>query len=99
MAPAPFITRVRSARKLGEEAAKKAADRADQDAPGFSERALEHIRVTMLAAAPGAHLRGEDIVNAAKVAGIRPRMIAPSAPSSQRPSAWASLSLWGSRPG
>ncbi|MDH4417681.1 MAG: hypothetical protein QE485_10685 [Acidovorax sp.] len=72
MAPAPFITRVRSARKLGAEAAKKAADRADQDAPGFSERALEHIRVTMLAAAPGAQLRGEDIVNAAKVAGIRP---------------------------
>jgi hypothetical protein len=67
-----FITRARSARKLGEEAANKAADRADNAEPGFSTRALEHIRQTMLAAAPSAQLRGEDIVNAAKVAGIRP---------------------------
>jgi hypothetical protein len=70
--PIPFITRTRMARKLGEEAANKAADRADQDAPGFSERALEHIRKTILTAAPDAQLRGEDIVNSAKVAGIRP---------------------------
>lgn len=70
--PIPFITRTRMARKLGEEAANKAAERADQDAPGFSEHALEHIRKTMLAAAPDAQLRGEDIVNSAKVAGIRP---------------------------
>lgn len=75
--PVPFITRTRMARKLGEEAASKAADRADQEVPGFSERALEHIRKTMLAAAPGAQLRGEDIVNAAKVAGIRLGFIEP----------------------
>ncbi len=67
-----FITRVRSARKLGEEAAQAAVDRAEQKDPTFSERAYEHIRKTMLAAAPGQRLRGEDIVNAAKVAGIRP---------------------------
>lgn len=67
-----FITRVRSARKLGEEAANRAADRADCEVPGFSTRALEHIRTTMLAADPAAKLRGEDIVNSAKVAGIRP---------------------------
>lgn len=67
-----FITRVRSARKLGAEAAQKAVDRAESEGPGFSERALEHIRTTMQTAAPGAQLRGEDIVNAAKVVGIRP---------------------------
>jgi hypothetical protein len=71
--PIPFITRIRMARKLGEEAANKAAERADQDAPGFSEHALEHIRRTMLSAPSGTQFRGEDIVNAAKVAGIRPR--------------------------
>lgn len=67
-----FITRVRSARKLGAEAAQKAADRADSEGPGFSERALEHIRQTMSRAAPDERIRGEDIVNLAKVAGIRP---------------------------
>lgn len=67
-----FITRVRSARKLGEAAAQAAVDRAEQKDPTFPARAYEHIRTTMLAAAPDARLLGEDIVNAAKVAGIRP---------------------------
>lgn len=70
--PVPFITRTRMARKLGHEAAARAQDRANTAEPGFSERALEHIRSTMAGAAPDARIRGEDIVNAAKVAGIRP---------------------------
>lgn len=72
MPPIPFITRTRMARKLGQEAAVRAEDRANEDAPGFSERALEHIRQTMVAAPADARLRGEDIVNSAKIAGIRP---------------------------
>lgn len=73
MTAAAFSIRVHSARKLGEEASQRATDRADQDAPGFSERVLEHIRRTMLSAPSGTQFRGEDIVNAAKMAGIRPR--------------------------
>jgi len=72
MSPVPFIARTRMARKLGQEAAARAEDRANADAPGFSERALEHIRATAERLAPDARVRGEDIVNAAKVAGIRP---------------------------
>jgi hypothetical protein len=72
MAAVPFITRTRMARKLGAEAAGRAEERANADAPGFSERALEHIRTTALAMLPEARMHGEDIVNSAKVAGIRP---------------------------
>lgn len=72
MAAVPFITRTRMARKLGREAAQRAEDRANDDAPGFSDAALEHIRTTMAKLAPGATARGEDLVNAAKMAGIRP---------------------------
>ena len=70
--PVPFITRTRMARKLGHEAAARAEARANDDAPGFSDAALEHIRAAMEALAPGATVRGEDLVNAAKSAGIRP---------------------------
>jgi hypothetical protein len=71
-APVPFITRTRMARKLGHEAAARAEDRANAAKPCFSDRALEHIRAAMANATPDARFRGEDIVNAAKVAGIRP---------------------------
>lgn len=71
-APIPFITRTRMARKLGHEAAARAEDRANAAEAGFSGRALEHIRTTMASAPPDVSLRGEDIVNAAKVSGIRP---------------------------
>ena len=70
--PIPFITRTRMARKLGQEAAERAEARAEADAPGFADAALEHIRKAMEELAPGATVRGEDLVNAAKVAGIRP---------------------------
>ena len=72
MPPIPFITRTRMARKLGQEAAERAEDRANGELPGFSDRALEHIRETAARLAPDARVRGEDIVNAAKMAGIRP---------------------------
>lgn len=72
MAPVPFITRTRMARKLGQEAAQRAEDRANDESPGFSDAALEHIRKAMETLEPGATMRGEDLVNAAKVAGIRP---------------------------
>ena len=68
----PFITRTKMARKLGEEAGKRAEDKANNDAPGFSERALEHIQKEMLAAGRDARVRGEDLVNSAKFSGIRP---------------------------
>lgn len=70
--PVPFITRTRAARKLGEEHGERAEHRANTEAPGFSERALEHIRKSMLDVPASATLRGEDIVNGAKLAGIRP---------------------------
>ncbi|QIL73711.1 hypothetical protein G7048_22680 [Diaphorobacter sp. HDW4B] len=60
------------ARKLGAEAAQRAEDKANSDMPGFSERALEHIQKEMLAAGRDARVRGEDLVNSAKFAGIRP---------------------------
>ena len=44
MTAIPFMTRTHMARKLGEEAANRAEDKANSDAPGFSERALEHIQ-------------------------------------------------------
>lgn len=72
MPPIPFITRTRMARKLGQEAAKRAEDRANDETPGFSDAALEHIRATMATLSPDGTVRGEDLVNAAKVAGIRP---------------------------
>ena len=72
MSKVPFITRTKMARKLGEEAGKRAEDRANIDVPGFSERALAHIEKEMLAAGSSAKLRGEDLVNSAKFAGIRP---------------------------
>lgn len=70
--PVPFITRTRMARKLGHEAAQRAEDRANDEAPGFSDAALEHIRATVAALSLDGAVRGEDLVNAAKVAGIRP---------------------------
>ncbi|MBO9680935.1 MAG: hypothetical protein J7556_22135 [Acidovorax sp.] len=60
------------ARKLGHGAAARAEARADQDAPGFADAALEHIRAAMAELSHGATRRGEELVNAAKVAGIRP---------------------------
>ncbi len=72
MAGVPFITRARMARKLGTEAGARAEERANDATPGFSELALAHIRETMLAAPAGATLRGEDITNSAKLAGLRP---------------------------
>ena len=72
MLQVPFMTRTKMARKLGEEASNRAEDKANSDAPGFSERALEHIQKEMLAAGRGARVRGEDLVNSAKFAGIRP---------------------------
>ncbi|MDR2333717.1 MAG: hypothetical protein LBE61_09555 [Burkholderiaceae bacterium] len=68
----PFITRTKMARKLGAEAAQRAEDKANNDVSGFSERALAHIHAEMLAAGRGARVRGEDLVNSAKFAGIRP---------------------------
>jgi len=58
---------------LGAEHGERAEHRANEDEPGFSERALEHIRQAMLAGPAGGSLRGEDLVNGAKLAGIRPR--------------------------
>ena len=72
MSQVPFITRTKMARKLGAEAAQRAEDKANNDAPGFSERALEHIQKEMLAAGRDARVRGEDLVNSAKFSGIRP---------------------------
>ena len=72
MTSIPFMTRTRMARKLGEEASNRAEDKANSDAPGFSERALGHIQKEMLAAGRDARVRGEDLVNSAKFAGIRP---------------------------
>ncbi len=69
---APFITRSRMARKLGAEHGERAEHRANENEPGFSERAIDHIRQAMLDSPAGASLRGEDIVNGAKLAGIRP---------------------------
>lgn len=69
---AAFISRTRTARKLGAELGERAEHRANEDAPGFSERAIEHIRQAMLASPAGSTLRGEDLVNGAKLAGIRP---------------------------
>lgn len=69
---APFITRARTARKLGAEHGERAEQRANENAPGFSERAIEHVRQAMLASPAGTTMRGEDLVNGAKLAGIRP---------------------------
>lgn len=70
--PVPFITRTRMARKLGQEASERAEAKAAEQVPGFTERALEHIRSVAQALGPDSQVRGEDIVNGAKVAGIRP---------------------------
>ena len=68
----PFAVRTRMARKLGQEASERAEAKAAEQVPGFTERALEHIRSVAQALGPDSQVRGEDIVNGAKVAGIRP---------------------------
>lgn len=68
----PFMTRTRMARKLGKEASERAEAKANEQVPAFTERALEHIRSVAQALGPDARVRGEDLVNGAKLAGIRP---------------------------
>lgn len=70
--PLPFEQRVDTARKLGEEAGERAEFRANVVDPDFSERAMAYIRQRMQAAANDDRMRGEDLVNEMKVAGIRP---------------------------
>lgn len=72
MAAIPFPTRTRMARKLGAEAAARAEEKANEAVPNFTERALEHIRAVAGNLSQGATVRGEDLVNGAKLAGIRP---------------------------
>ncbi len=71
-APLPFDQRVATARKLGDEAGERAEFRANVVDPEFSERAMAYIRQRMQAAANDDRMRGEDLVNEMKVAGIRP---------------------------
>ena len=68
----PFAVRTRMARKLGQEASERAEEKANGQVPGFTERALEHIRSVAQALGPESKVRGEDLVNGAKLAGIRP---------------------------
>ena len=67
-----FITRVRSARKLGQEAMERAEAKANEHVADFSARALAHIQTVARSLGPDGRVRGEDLVNGAKVAGIRP---------------------------
>ena len=69
----PFAVRTRMARKLGQEASQRAEAKAAEQVPGFTERALEHIRTVAQALGPDSKVRGEDLVNGAKLAGIRPQ--------------------------
>lgn len=70
--PIPFITRTRMACKLGQQASERAEAKAAEQVPGFTERALQHIRSVARALGPDSQVRGEDLVNGAKLAGIRP---------------------------
>lgn len=70
--PLPFEQRVATARKLGDEAGERAEFRANVVDPEFSERAMAYIRQRMQAAANDDRMRGEDLVNEMKMAGIRP---------------------------
>lgn len=67
--PLPLAQRVRTARKLGEEAGQRCVDKAEDTMPDFSERALkfivDHVREK-------GRVSGESIVLAATAAGIRP---------------------------
>ena len=69
----PFAVRTRMARKLGQEASERAEAKAAEQVPGFTERALEHIRSVAQALGHDSQVRGEDLVNGAKLAGIRPQ--------------------------
>ena len=67
-----LTTRVRSARKLGQEAMERAEANANEHVADFSSRALAHIQTVARSLGPDGRVRGEDLVNGAKVAGIRP---------------------------
>ena len=72
MSPTAHSHRVRTARKIGHEAGARAEAKAVEKDPAFCEKALAHFRRTVDALAPGAAIHGEDLVNSAKLAGIRP---------------------------
>lgn len=68
----PFPQRARTARRLGDEGAERARSKAEEACPDFSEKAAAFIRNHATGMAPGATVRGEDLVNLMKQAGIRP---------------------------
>ena len=64
-----FATRVRTARKLGDEAGKRAADKADAEVQDFKARALKFIVAYVR---QQGETTGENATLAAVLSGIRP---------------------------
>lgn len=64
-----FMPRVRAARRLGAEAGERSRSKAEEQCPGFSERALNFIVAYVR---QQGEATGEDTTNAAVMAGIRP---------------------------